>query len=116
MKVLLKLAIVALLANATWHAWGAYSAHFKFKDAVESASQGSHKADQELRSRVLELAAQYDVPLTDSDFTLQRDRNHTIIDGAYGRPIEVFPGIKAPFNFHFHVDTFTLTGDPNERR
>ena len=51
MKVLLKLAIVALLANATWHVWGVYAAHFKFKDAVQSASQYSGaRSDQELHS------------------------------------------------------------------
>jgi len=38
-KTLLKLAIVAIVANATWHVWGAYAAHFKFKDAVQSASR-----------------------------------------------------------------------------
>ena len=117
MKVLLKLAIVALLANATWHLWGVYAAHFKFKDAVQSASQfNGTRSEQELQSRILELAAQYDVPVTETTFTLHREQNHTIIDGAYVRPVEFLPGFRFPVTFKWHVDTFTMTGAPNERR
>ena len=117
MKVLLKLAIVALLANMTWHVWGVYSAHFKFKDAVHSTSQyhGS-RSEQELHSRILELAAQYDVPVTDANFTIRREQNHTIVDGSYIRPVEFLPGFKYAVTFNWHVDTFTMTGAPNERR
>jgi hypothetical protein len=117
MKVLLKLAIVALLANATWHLWGVYAAHFKFKDAVQSASQyNGGKSEQELRSRILELAAQYDVPVTEATLTVRREQNHTVTDGSYIRPVELLPGFRYPFTFSWHVDTFTVTGAPNERR
>jgi hypothetical protein len=111
MKLLLKLAIVALLANATWHIFGVYSAHFKFRDAVQSTTQfNSGKSEYEVRSRILELAAQYDVPVTESNFTLRHEENHTIVDGSYSRPVELAPGFSYPFTFTWHVDTFTLTG------
>ena len=111
MKALLKLAIVAILANATWQLWGVYSAHFKFKDAVQSTTQyNSGKSDQELRTRILDLAAQYDVPVTDANFTLRREEDHTIADGSYKRPVELFPGVPVPFTFKWHVDTFALPG------
>ena len=111
MKVLIKLAIVALLANATWHVWGVYAAHFKFKDAVQSASQyNGARPDQELHSRILELASQYDVPVTDANFTIRRDQNHTIIDGSYIRPVELLPGFSYPLTFSWHTDTFTVAG------
>ena len=109
MKVLLKLAIVALLANMTWHLWGVYSAHFKFKDAVQSATQyGTEKSEQELRSRIMELATQYDVPVTDENFTLRREENHTIAEGTYARPVELLPGFSYPFTFKWRVDTLRL--------
>ena len=38
-RTLLKLAVVALVANAAWHLFGAYSPHYKFKDAVQYAAQ-----------------------------------------------------------------------------
>ena len=117
MKVLLKLAIVALLANATWHLWGVWAAHFKFKDAVQSAAQfNGSKSESDLQSRILELAAQYDLPVTENNFTLRREQNHTIIDGSYVRPVEFLPGFRFPLTFNWHVDTFTMTGAPNERR
>jgi len=118
MKVLLKLAIVAILANATWHIWGVYAAHFKFKDAVQSSSQYmGARSEQELHSRILELAEQYDVPVTGANFTIRRDQNHTITDGSYVRPVELFPGFSYPLTFSWHSDTFTVAGAvPNEPR
>ncbi len=108
-KTLLKLAIVALVANATWHVWGAYAAYFKFKDAVQSASQfGSDKSDDELRQRVIYLAGQYELPVSESNFTVTRQQSHTIIDGAYTRPIEFAPGFTYPWPFTWHVDTFSV--------
>jgi hypothetical protein len=116
MKVLLKLAIVALLANMTWHVLGVYSAHFKFKDAVQSASQyNAEKSADGLRLRILELAAQYDVPVTDANFTLSRVGDHTIADGSYTRPVELAPGFSYPWTFTWHVDTFTVDGASSNR-
>lgn len=116
MKVLLKLAIVALLANTTWHVWGVYSAHFKFKDAAETASQyNAAKGEEELRARILDLAAQYDVPVTDANFTLRRVENHTIADGSYTRPVELLPGFSFPWTFTWHVDTFSVPGASGNR-
>ena len=33
-RLLLKLIVVALLANATWHAFNVYAPHYRFKDGV----------------------------------------------------------------------------------
>ena len=109
MKVLLKLAVVALLANATWHFWGVYSAHFKFKDAVQSATQyNTEKPEHEQRARILELAAQYDVPLTAASFTVRREENHVIAEGSYTRPVEFLPGFTYPMKFDWKVDVLSM--------
>jgi hypothetical protein len=116
MKVLIKLAVAALLANATWHVWGVYSAHFRFKDAVESASQfNAGNSVEGLRARILDLAAQYDLPVTESNFTLRKVENHTIADGSYTRPVELLPGFSLPWTFTWTVDTFSLNGVTNNR-
>ena len=48
-RTLLKLACVALIANATWHMFGALSPHYKFKDGVEYAVQnGGVSSDEAL--------------------------------------------------------------------
>ena len=56
-KTVVKLAFVALLANATWHVFVVYLAHYRFKDSVTSTAQfGVEKTDSQLRERILELA------------------------------------------------------------
>ncbi len=106
-KGIVKLAIIAVIANALWHAFVPYSAHFKFKDAVEAASQyGSEKPDDDMRAKVLEIAVEHDVPLASDGFTLKRENSHTIIDGSYTQPIELFPGFTYPYSFTWHTDTF----------
>lgn len=105
-RALLRLVAVAILANATWHIFTAYSAHYKFKDSVENASQsGSRQDESELRRRIIAIAGQFDVPITEKSFTLRRIGAHTIIDGRYARPIDMVPGLVYEWPFSWHVDT-----------
>jgi hypothetical protein len=105
-KLILKLAVVALLANATWRVGSAYVAHYKFIDSVEQASLfRGNKGDDVLRQRVFDLASDYDIPVADGDVTLKTVDNHTVIDGNYSRIIELAPGFQYPWEFTFHVDT-----------
>ena len=110
-KLLIKLAIAAFIAHAAWRGAIVYGAYYRFKDAVEQEAQfGPEKSDADLHVRVLELAAQYDVPLEDDGFTIHHVQNHTVVDGSFDSPIELFPGYKKPWPFTFHVDTFRLAG------
>ena len=109
-KFLVKLALAALIANATWRLGSAYIQFYKFKDAVTEVAQfGRDKSGADLQRRVLELASQYDVPLTDEALTVRRDdRSHTVIDGAYDQPVDLLPGYRYPWPFTVHVDVLTL--------
>jgi len=75
-----------------------------FREAA--AQYGSEKSDDELRAKVLEIAAEHDVPQPAEGFTLKRENAHTIIDGSYTQPIEIFPGVSYPYTFVWHTDTF----------
>jgi hypothetical protein len=109
MKLIIKLLITALIANAAFRVGSAYATYYKFKDAVQQSTQyGAERTDRELRDRILELAAQYDVPLEEDGFTVAREENHTIVDGAFSVPIEVFPGVRRDWPFTFHTDTFVV--------
>ena len=109
MKLIVKLLIVALLANAVWHIMAAYSAHYRFKDSVEESAQyGFELSEDQLRQRVKELMVQFDIPADVDSFTLRREDKHTIIDGAYTRTIDLVPGFSRPWPFSWHVDTFTF--------
>jgi hypothetical protein len=110
-KAILKLAIAALIANASWRVGSAYLSFYKFKDAVQETTQfDADRSDELLRQRILELAAQYDVPVAADGFTIQRSDYHTIVDGAYTQKIDVLPGYPYPWRFSFHTDTFVVPG------
>jgi hypothetical protein len=109
LKTLIKLAIVALVANATWHVMTAYTAYYKFKDGVESAAQFSNgKSEDQLRTRILELANQFDVPVTEGNFTVRREGNHTVVEGSFVRRVDLLPFYSYPWAFAWHVDTFNF--------
>lgn len=107
-KTLIKLAIVAAIANAAWHVGSAYFAMYRFRDAVQETAQfNSERDDDWLQQRVVDLARQYDVPIDGDSFTLRRENYHIIVDGAYMQDLEVFPGYKYPWRFEYHVDTLS---------
>ena len=107
-KLILKLAIVALVANATWRVGSAYVAHYKFEDSVQQAALFRGKqTDDMLRQRIFALASDYDIPITEEDVTLTSAEHHTIVDGDYTRTIEIVPGFEYPWPFKFHIDTLS---------
>ena len=108
-RTLMKLAVVALVANAIWHLFGAYYPNYKFQDAIEYAAQNGADLSQEaLRDKVVELAAQYDVPVTADQVAIARRNTHTTVDLSYKRPIELVPGFKPQWSFSIHVDVVIL--------
>jgi hypothetical protein len=109
MRTLLKLVVVALIANAVWHLFGAYYPNYKFQDAVEYAAQnGASLTQEQLRDKVVELASQFDVPLTAEQVNVARQNTHTTVDLSYKRQIELVPGFKPEWPFSIHVDVVIL--------
>jgi hypothetical protein len=111
LKFLVKLVIVALVANATFRLGSAYLSLYRFKDAIEQAMlYESKKSDEELRQRVVELGSQYDLPITDDSFTLRRENEHTYVEGSYTKPVEFLPSYPYPWKFTYSTDTLVLSG------
>ena len=83
-------------------------ARVEFKDSVQQTTQfrGS-KSDEALKLRILELAAQFDIPVTEDQVALHTLEHHTTVDCDYTRVIEVAPGFKYPWSFNFHIDTLS---------
>jgi hypothetical protein len=113
-KLIIKLAIVAVLANAGWRLATAYVTFYRFKDAVvEIAQFGVQQTSSDLHQRISALAIDSGLPLADDAFTVRRDSfNHTFVDGSYVQPVELFPGFRYPWPFSWHVDVLTLTAAP----
>jgi hypothetical protein len=111
MKTIIKLVIVAIIANATWRVGSAYAKHYRFVDSVQQATQfRATKSDAEIHDRVFELASQYDIPVTDDNLTITHQDTHTVVDGSYRRQIDLFPGFTYPWPFTVHVDVFSMIG------
>jgi len=107
-KLLIKLAIVVVVANACWRVGSAYVSHYKFEDSVQQLTLfRGQRTDEQLRARVFEIASDFDIPVTDENVSLRTEEHHTKVDGTYIRPIEVFPGYKYPWPFEFHTDTLS---------
>ena len=116
-KTVIKLAFVALVANATWHVFNAYSPHYKFKDGVTYAAQyRGNGTDEALREKVLSLAMQFEVPVSEDKVVISRDGAHTIVDLSYVRTVELGPGFRYPWPFTLHLDVLTSNEPPAPRQ
>ena len=98
-KLLLKLAVVALLANAAFHVGSEYLTYVRFRDSIRDAAMYKAKNDAELMSRIVEIATQYDIPLEPENITIERQERRVTVDGWYDKPIELVPNYTYPWHF-----------------
>jgi len=109
-KFLIKLALSALIASATWQIAMAYASNYRFKDATESAALTPRITDAALRERVLELADHNDAPLEEENLEIRRDVRHIWVDVSYVRPVNVLPWYQHPWPFGWSVEVILLPG------
>lgn len=109
MKLLIKLAVVAFIANAAWRLGLEYMTHYRFSDSVQQVAIVSGQSDGQLRQHVLELAASYDVPLTDEGLTIRTEYSRRFINGSYVKPIAILPGYDRNWSFTFAVESYVIT-------
>ena len=108
-KTVVKLALLALVANATWHLFVAYSAHYKFKDSVQYAAQNrGDKTDEQLHDYIMSLAAEGDVPVPSEGVVVTHVGTATAVTASYTRPLDLLPNRAYPWTFSFRIDTYTL--------
>jgi len=103
-KLLLKLAVVAVLANAAFHIGAEYVTYIRFRDAIRDAAMFKAKNDTELMTRIMDLADQYDVPLEQENVTISREERRVSVDGWYDKAIEVMPNYEYPWHFNLSLE------------
>lgn len=108
-KLLVKLAIVALLANAVYRVGSEYLAYIKFRDAVRDAAMFKATDDEDLRRRIMGLSAEFDIPLSDEALTIRREERHVFVEGNYKKQIEVVPRVHYAWPFTWSIDAMTST-------
>ena len=92
LKRLIELAIAAAIFYAGWHAGIAYLHYFQFDDALtETARFGRGRTAEQLRERVLQLAAEYQIPLDPAAVVIHLDTNSTRIVAPYTERIKLLP-------------------------
>lgn len=104
MKALIKLAVVALLANAAYRVGSEYLTFYRFRDAVQEATIYGPRDEAGLRKKVMELAGEYGVPLDEDDLVVQRQDRTVHVEGSYDRTIEVVPQYARPWHFAWALD------------
>lgn len=109
MKTLIKLAIAALVVNAAYQLGTAYWDHYKFQDAVQQVAQFAERESADvIKGRVLDLAAENDLPIDAASIEVTRAHRRIDIDGAYEREILLAPGYRRPWSFTVDVVVLTL--------
>ena len=111
-KLLIRLALVALLANAAVRIGSEYITHVKFRDAIRDAAMFKAKDDAELIARIMDLAVQYEIPLDQDNVAIEREDRRVNVDGWYDKPIAVLPNYEYPWHFGLSLDVLTPTGLP----
>jgi hypothetical protein len=111
-KLVVKLAIAALLANAAYRVGSEYLNYVKFRDAIRDAAMFKAANDEDLRRRIMDLSTEYDIPLSDDALTIRREERHVMIDGSYQKPIELVPTWRYPWPFSWSIDAITSTTVP----
>ena len=114
MKIVLKLIVVALLANALWHVASAYVTSYRFNDAVLGAALQEGIPEDELRQKVVDLASTYSVPIAAAGITFSFEEHHTTVAGSYTLPVSLFPGYEYRWPFNLSVDAYVVA--PPTRR
>jgi hypothetical protein len=107
MKLLIKLAVAALIANAVFRIGTEYIVHYTFRDLVREAAMFQAKNEDELRERVVEIADANNVPQNAESFTVQKSGRQYVISGSYTKQIEVAPRFPVDWKFNWDVEAYT---------
>jgi uncharacterized membrane protein len=106
-KRLIGTVVFLLVANAGIRVALVYFHAEQFKDAVkEIALFGAGKSDDTLRSKVMEAAADNQIPLDPDFIEIQRKTtvgsgDHVVIKYAYATMVPVIPGNPRRFEFDY---------------
>lgn len=107
MKTIIKLAIVFLILNATFQAGRVYVKNYQFEDDMQQAVlfAGPRPKPDLVLKRVLENAAERDVPLTKDDVEVSMNRNNLTVTATWSQEVQLIPGV------YRHTFTFQPTAN-----
>ena len=111
MKTLLSLALAALIVNACVRAGDSAWRFYQLRDAVEHETRyGEVKTTALLQKRIVELAQEHGVHLTDNDVTVEKQGQQTYVSVIYTEAIPLVPRAYT----HDQEYDITLTVQPSK--
>src|SRR5687768_15274781 len=111
MKLLIKLLVAALIANAAFRCGSAALTYYQLKDQAQQLLLfGQGQSEMDLARQILDEATKRSVPLREEGLEVRRDGARTVADVQYTQNIEVFPAYFYPVTFSFNVESFGLAG------
>jgi hypothetical protein len=108
-KLIVKLAITALVANAAYHVGAEYLNYVRFRDAIREAAMFKARNDDELRVRIMDLSSQFDIPLTEDAIAIHREDRRVSVEGHYAKGIELAPTVTYDWPFSWSMEVMTST-------
>jgi hypothetical protein len=92
MKTILALLFAALVVNACVRMGDSVWRNYQLEDAVnQEARYGTSKTASMLRRKIIDLAAEQSVPLTDADVVVEKRGSETYVSLAYAEDVELIP-------------------------
>jgi hypothetical protein len=109
-RMAIRLAVVFLIAHALYQFVPTYVRYQQFKDSVnETAMFAKGKSDADITNRVMELAAEHDIPLEREYVQVRRQGDHTYIDASWVSLIKWVPGYERAWQFDVAAHAWSST-------
>ena len=104
-RLLIRLVILGLLVHAAVRVVPEFWHYMQFKDAVtEVASYPGRRTNEQLRSRILELADEHHVPIVAEDVAVSRQGDRIFVSTAWTAQLEYIPRRYYPYDFIVDVE------------
>lgn len=103
-RLIIKLALVGLIAHAAVKVGPVFWNHFRFQDALaETAKFSSRRTVEEISAKAQQIATDLEIPVTPAEISVTKEKDVTIIDTRYTAKLEYFPRRYYPWEFIVHV-------------
>lgn len=110
---LITLAIVFLIGYAGWNVAPVILNHYEFQAKLDELARFSgDRTEGDLQARVLQLAGEYDIPVTERDVQVARQADRIRIDVAYRKMLKVAPRYEYPWDYTIHVEVMAARMRP----
>jgi hypothetical protein len=104
-RLIIKLAIVALIVHAAVKIGPVFWTNLRFKDAlIETAKFSAKRTAEDVAVKARKIASDLEVPVDPEAIAVSKAQDTTIIDTRYTAQLEYFPSRFYPWEFKIHVE------------